>query len=255
MLKESTNNNAVKGFVLETENTLKSSQITPTAQRQFESFTAIEFVKRLKGESELDEASKTFIEREERIFALDNLEVKASYNKIKESEIAKYPMVKMILENMVQFLSLPEYKIAEGFVEKLTPFLWDSIIKESLEVVSEKIKNAKHDIKLQNSIDFLVSSDSAYLIEGFKTELDNYYIERSDASRALLIEKLSKVNFDKNILNLIEVVNETSKKFQLKKWKKVDSFTSQRRIHQIQTKNSPTDFWMDTLFSRLTRQG
>ena len=156
-----------------------------------------------------------FIRVEQRLLEMDQLGVKKQFNKIIESEISSYPMVKLAINQISKQLYLPEYRIAEDFISIFSPYKWDETISTSINIVSENLKKNKENIQLQNAIDSITESDSAYLLSGFQKELDNYYIKRSDSTRVTLVEKLGKYNFNILIQKLIETINMASKTFKI----------------------------------------
>lgn len=137
-----------------------------------------------------DPAVKQFVTREARLNKVQNLGVRESYNELCASELSFYPTVKPVLDRMrISIQTTPEYVIAEQYAATLDSMSWFDLAKKSAENVRKNINENKEDIFLCNFL-YESAQTGSYLLPAFRTELDNYFVNRDTESRNALIEKV-----------------------------------------------------------------
>lgn len=162
-----------------------------------------------------DPAVRQFITRETKLNQVNDLGVKKSYSALCNSELVHYPMVRPVLERMrISIQTMPEYAIAESYVQQLDSFSWCEQARKDAKAIREKIEEHKDDIYLCN---FLRESQNSYLLPAFKAELDNYFVNRDTESRNALVEKIKPYTLaDPRIMELSNKLQESAGGLQVK---------------------------------------
>lgn len=213
ILKDNTASIEAKKIV---ENALKKYEnvsISESYLSQFENFVSQDLVENLKDIN--DDAVKVFLIREKRLLKINNLGIKDTIKKIKESEIFNHPTMKYMIEQFKNIDVIPEYLIIEQFIDKIKPYLFDEVVKEQHQILEDNYKEFKEDIILFKSIYEFKNSSSSYLLKAFEKELDEFVINRNKQTKTKLLEKLENYKFDLFTRKLSNLIKENTGEFQL----------------------------------------
>lgn len=163
-----------------------------------------------------DKEVKNFIAREQRFVDISNLGVKEAYQNLLKGDLMHYPTIKPMIESMKHHIdSLPEYVTAPHFIGALEQYSWNTDLKNDLTKIAEAIEKYQEDIKLTNFIHEFKNSSGYYLSKMFMNELDSYFIDRTEANRKNVLEKINPYLFDANIKQLHSILLETENGFQI----------------------------------------
>lgn len=151
-----------------------------------------------------DVAVKSFISNESRLMTLTDMGIKKSAERIiNESSIGKYPHLKGPISQFKKLSeSNPDYLIIENYLNSLKSILWEPIVKSEFERL-EKIKSdLNEDILVKTSVDIIKTSRNSFIYGPLIEKLDAYIMDRTTASRKIMIQELDRYKFDTNINKL-----------------------------------------------------
>ena len=133
-----------------TDNTLKMENENKAKQHEM----LLESIASLAGE---DAAAKAMVSNINK----NNYRVAESLEKIKKSQIANHPNLKYVIARYENALSegTAEYKLVKDFLASIHPFKWDSVIRESYDVVQSVINDRAAEIEVQNVMETIKSTD------------------------------------------------------------------------------------------------
>lgn len=181
--------------------------------KMFESTVSEQLLTNLDSEK-TDAAVRQFIDRETKLSKVQNLGIKESYSALCNSDIMMNPTIRPILERMsIAVNTIPEYVIAEAYLQQLDAFSWNAIAKSQAEDIRRKINENKEDIFLCTFL-YEAKQSNSYLLPGFERELDEYFINRTRENREALMNKIKPYMFEKRIENLYKALQESCEDFQ-----------------------------------------
>lgn len=151
-----------------------------------------------------DIAVKSFVSNESRLMTLTDMGIKKSAERIiNESSIGKYPHLKGPISQFKKLSEVnPDYLIIENYLNSLKSVLWEPIVKTEFERL-EKIKNdLNEDILVKTSVDIIKTSRNSFIYGPLIEKLESYIMDRTTASRKIMIQELDRYKFDTNINKL-----------------------------------------------------
>ena len=133
-----------------TDNTFKTENENKAKQHDM----LLESIASVAGE---DEAAKAMFSNINK----NNYRVAESLEKIKKSQIANHPNLKYVIARYENALSegVAEYKLVKDFLSSIHPFKWDSVIRESYDVVQTVINDRAAEIEVQNVMESIKATD------------------------------------------------------------------------------------------------
>jgi hypothetical protein len=184
------------------------------AIEHFENGIAESLISKIESSNESEVVD--FVSIEKRILGMRDLGVKKAFESIKKSDIAKHPATMYMLEKMKHVEYTPEWLVIEEAISVLAPYTWDPAVKDAHTVITSNFNKFNEDIKIYRAVSEAKNSHTSFLMPSLEKHIDNYLNHRSSANRTVLLENLSKFNYDTNIRNIYNIVSETASSFQLK---------------------------------------
>ena len=217
--------------------------------KMFESTVSEQLLNNLDSEKS-DVAVRQFIDRETKLNKVQNLGIKESYSALCKSDIMMNPTIRPILERMsIAVNTIPEYVIAESYLQTLDAFSWNPIAKSQAEDIRRKINENKEDIFLCSFL-YEAKQSNSYLLPGFERELDTYFISKTRENREALMNKIKPYMFEGRVQNLYKKLQESCEDFQ----PTVDgSVTIEKIFSPVISKNGATIFCNEGRFFAKTK--
>ncbi len=155
----------------------------------------------LREVAEKDPAAKAFIDSQ----AVNNLGVYESILSLKGTGIYEHPNVKILCEKYTHLLksnNIPEFLVAESFVQELQNFNWDNKVKAAVEAISEKVQSHLPEIEVSKALYSIEKSAGADFYSPV-TESLNKWLVSENKSVTLLSKELSRWSFNPTVRNLV----------------------------------------------------
>lgn len=166
--------------------------------------------------SSQDQGAAAFLKSEE----VNNLGVFESINTIRNSGIFEHPSIKIICEKYFHLLknkNMPEFLVAEGFLQDLKNFDWDERIQDITESLSEKLTDLRPEIEVSKAL-YAISSNAGSDFYSPVTESLNKWLVSENKSISLLSKDISRWQFNpivRNLLNNLSLLEKDSSKLNI----------------------------------------
>jgi len=151
---------------------------------------------------------------------VNNLGVFESINNIRNSGIFEHPSVKIICEKYFHLLknkNMPEFLVAEGFLQDMKNFDWDERIQEITESLSEKLVDLRPEIEVSKAL-YAISSNAGSDFYSPVTESLNKWLVSENKSISLLTKDISRWQFNpivRNLLNNLSLMEQDSSRLNI----------------------------------------
>lgn len=148
-----------------------------------------------------DASTKAFIDSQ----AVNNLGIYESILSLKGTGIYEHPNVKILCEKFTHLLknnNIPEFLLAESFIQELENFKWDKKVKSALEAISEKVQSLLPEIEVSKAL-YSIEKSSGSDFYSPVTESLNKWLISENKSVALLSKEISRWSFNPTVRNLV----------------------------------------------------
>lgn len=163
-----------------------------------------------------DKGVEAFMKSEE----VNNLGVFEGINTIRNSGIFEHPSIKIICEKYYHLLkskNMPEFLVAEGFLQEMKNFDWDERVQEITESLSEKLTDLRPEIEVSKAL-YTISSNAGSDFYSPVTESLNKWLVSENKSISLLTKDISRWQFNpivRNLLNNLSLMEQDSSKLNI----------------------------------------
>lgn len=176
--------------------------------------------------SSLNESLSNLATQDNRVAAflksqeVQNLGVFEALNTIRNSGIFEHPSVKIICEKYLHLLktkNVPEFLVAEGFLQDMRNFDWDDRIQEITESLSERLEDLKPEIEVSKAL-YAISNNAGSDFYSPVTESLNNWLVSENKSISLLSKEISRWQFNpivRNLLNNLSLLENNSSKLNI----------------------------------------
>jgi hypothetical protein len=164
-------------------------------------------VEKLKGINDSDTHVARFVNTAEKLQRVKNLGIAKGIGQIKVTETFHYPALRYAVEKIERQLvreQQEEYTLAEEFLNTFKDFVWDSNISTVLENVRKNIAPVKEEVLTARAIKEFSQNKGNFMFEKIVEKLENHFENPTEASRAFLVEELSKFTFNPTAKRLLE---------------------------------------------------
>jgi len=155
----------------------------------------------LREVAETDASARAFIDSQ----AVNNLGVYESILSLKGTGIYEHPNVKILCEKFTHLLksnNIPEFLLAESFIQELENFKWDNKVKSALEAVNEKVQSLLPEIEVSKAL-YSIEKSAGSDFYSPVTESLNKWLISENKSVTLLSKELSRWSFNPTVRNLV----------------------------------------------------
>ena len=155
----------------------------------------------LREVAETDASAKAFIDSQ----AVNNLGVYESILSLKGTGIYEHPNVKILCEKFTHLLknnNIPEFLLAESFIQEIGNFKWDNKVKSALEAVNEKVQSLLPEIEVSKAL-YSIEKSAGSDFYSPVTESLNKWLISENKSVTLLSKELSRWSFNPTVRNLV----------------------------------------------------
>jgi hypothetical protein len=155
----------------------------------------------LREVAETDASARAFIDSQ----AVNNLGVYESILSLKGTGIYEHPNVKILCEKFTHLLknnNIPEFLLAESFIQELGNFKWDNKVKSALEAVNEKVQSLLPEIEVSKAL-YSIEKSAGSDFYSPVTESLNKWLISENKSVTLLSKELSRWSFNPTVRNLV----------------------------------------------------
>lgn len=163
-----------------------------------------------------DPGVSAFLKSEE----VNNLGVLESIQAIRNYGIFEHPSVKIICEKYFHLLkskNIPEFLVAEGFLQEMRNFDWDERILDITESLIEKLTDLKPEIEVSKAL-YAISNNAGSDFYSPVTESLNKWLVSENKSIPLLTNDISRWQFNpivRNLLNNLSLLEGNSSKLNI----------------------------------------
>ena len=164
-------------------------------------------VEKLKDIKDSDKHVASFVQSTEKTLRIKDLGIASAISKIRESQSYHYPALRYALDRFERAKineGVLDYLMVEDFVSSLKDFVWDSNVKEALELVRGKFEADKELVQVSKAIFEFRKSKGNFIFEKACEMLEEHYENPTDASRSAIIETLAKFSYSPVAKSLIE---------------------------------------------------
>jgi len=148
-----------------------------------------------------DKGVEAFMKSEE----VHNLGVLEGINIIRNSGIFEHPSIKIICEKYYHLLktkNMPEFLVAEGFLQEMKNFDWDERVQEITESIEDLLNDLRPEIEVSKAL-YAISSNAGSDFYSPVTESLNNWLVSENKSISLLSKEISRWQFNPIVRNLL----------------------------------------------------
>jgi len=163
-----------------------------------------------------DKGVEAFMKSEE----VHNLGVLEGINIIRNSGIFEHPSIKIICEKYYHLLktkNMPEFLVAEGFLQEMKNFDWDERVQEITESIEDLLNDLRPEIEVSKAL-YAISSNAGSDFYSPVTESLNNWLVSENKSISLLSKEISRWQFNpivRNLLNNLSLMESDSSKLNI----------------------------------------
>ena len=163
-----------------------------------------------------DKGVEAFMKSEE----VHNLGVLEGINIIRNSGIFEHPSIKIICEKYFHLLktkNMPEFLVAEGFLQEMKNFDWDERVQEITESLEDRLDELRPEIEVSKAL-YAISSNAGSDFYSPVTESLNSWLVSENKSISLLSKEISRWQFNpivRNLLNNLSLMESDSSKLNI----------------------------------------
>jgi len=160
-----------------------------------------------------DKSAESFIKSNR----VENLGIVESILSFTGKGIYEHSSFKLLCENFINLIknkSLPEFWVAESFVNEFSNFAWDSNVKEAVNRVTEAINTFRPEIEVSKALYQIENSGNSDFYSPVKESLSKWLVSESKSIPALSRE-LGVWSFNpivKNLVNGLSILETNSSK-------------------------------------------
>lgn len=164
-----------------------------------------DFLEELEKISSVDKSTSQFLKSNK----INNLGVLESIDAIKESSIYTYPKARILCEqyeNLILNKRVPEFALAQNFINDIQPLNWDDTVKGISSALKENVESLSREIEVAKVIESIKNSGSQQFYSELSDTLNEWLVSENK-SNALLVKNISKWSFNPVVRNLINFIN------------------------------------------------
>lgn len=198
----------------------KNKAYVTTNESELETGILNELLESIDQLSICDTAANGFVSQkkfEDREQGLNDLGVRDTFESLKTNELNRHPAFSYSFEKIKkETAGLPDWKIIESVIAALTPYNWNPIVNERLQILVANAGKYREDIAIHKIVEGLKTSPSSnYLYAGIAPQLEGYLKNRTSADRISLMEKAGKFLFDSHMKSLYNFLGESERSFHI----------------------------------------
>lgn len=166
--------------------------------------------------SKFDKAAASFVQSNK----VENLGIYESIIDFTKKGIFEHSNFKLLCENYVNLLknkNLPEYWVAEAFINDFSNFAWDSSVKAAVNKVTESINTLRPEIEVSKALYQINNAGSSEFYSPVKESISKWLVSESKSIPALSKE-LGVWSFNpiiKNLVNTLSVLESNSSRINI----------------------------------------
>jgi len=163
-----------------------------------------------------DKGVEAFMKSEE----VHNLGVFEGISVIRNSGIFEHPSIKIICEkyyHLIKTKNIPEFLVAEGFIQEIKNFDWDERVQEITESLEDRLDDLRPEIEVSKAL-YAISSNAGSDFYSPVTESLNNWLVSENKSISLLSKEISRWQFNpivRNLLNNLSLMESDSTKLNI----------------------------------------
>ena len=159
----------------------------------------------LEGMAKFDPSAASFVKSNR----VENLGIMESILDFSKKGIFDHGNFKILCENYVNLIknkNLPEYLVAESFINEFSNYSWDSSVKNAVNTVAESINNLRPEIEASKALYQIANSGNSSFYSP-ATEMITKWLVTEGKSTAALSKDLRVWSFNPIVKNLINTLN------------------------------------------------